>query len=155
MEMGDLDRIAEERVAKWLSEEPTAPDGVRPFDVIVRAAQNALNAHADGLRLALANVQRDFVEELQRRAHIEKALGEMDVRDALLIRNEFAPNLDEQQLTVELLQERHGLVFGDVSRNALDQRKKRSLKKGHDGLRRRRVALLDLLRESAAVGGGR
>jgi len=79
----------------------------------------------------------------------------MDVRDALLIRNELAPDLDEQRLTVEHLQERHFLVLGDVSRNALDQRFRRARGKLKTALRRRRVALLDLLRESAAVGGAR
>lgn len=155
LEMGDLDRIAEARVSEWLAEGPAVPDDVRPFHVIVSAAVQALSAHAEELRAGLANLQRDFLEAAQRRAAVEEVLSEMDVRDALLIRNEMAPGLDEQRLTVEHLQERHGLVLGDVSRNALDQRIKRARVKSRDALRRRRVALLDLLRESAAVGGAR
>ena len=155
LEMGDLDRIAEARVSEWLAEGPAVPDDVRPFHVIVPAAVQALSAHAEELRAGLANLQREFLEAAQRRAAVEEVLSEMDVRDALLIRNEMAPGLDEQRLTVEHLQERHGLVLGDVSRNALDQRIKRARVKSRDALRRRRVALLDLLRESAAVGGAR
>jgi hypothetical protein len=155
LEMGDLDRIAEARVSEWLAEGPAVPDDVRPFHVIVSAAVQALSSHAEELRAGLAHLQRDFLEAAQRRAAVEEVLSEMDVRDALLIRNEIAPGLDEQRLTVEHLQERHGFVLGNVSRNALDQRIKRARVKSRDALRRRPVALLDLLRESAAVGGAR
>lgn len=155
MELADLDRNAEHRVAEWLAEKPAAPDDVRPFHLIVSAAVHALYEHAEQLRAGLASLQQDFIIEARRRASIEEILSEMDAKDALLIRNELAPDLDEQRLTVEHLQERHMLVLGHVSRNALDQRVKRARIKGREGLRRRRVALLDLLRESAAVGGAR
>jgi hypothetical protein len=155
MDLVDLDRNAEQCVAGWLTEEPADPEGVRPFHLIVSAAMRALNEHAEQLRAGLANLQQDFVEEARRRAEIEEVLGEMDVKDALLIRNEMAPDLDEQRLTVDLLQDWHMLVLGDVSRNALDQRVQRARTKGRAGLRRRRVALLDILRESATVGGAR
>lgn len=155
VEMGDLDRIAEARISEWLAEGPEVPNDVRPFHVIVSAAIQALSAHAEELRAGLANLQRDFLLAAQRRAAIAEVLSEMDVRDALLIRNEVAPSLDEQRLTVAHLQDRHGLVLGHVSRNALDQRLKRARVKSRDALRRRRVALLDLLRESAAMGGAR
>lgn len=155
IEMGDLDRIAEDRVAEWLDDGAAVPNDVRPFHIIVSAAMQALSAHADELRAGLAHVQRDFLEAAQRRAAMEEVLSEMDVRDALLIRNEMAPGLDEQRLTVEHLQERHALVLGDVSRNALDQRIKRARVKSRKALRRRQVALVDLLREPAVVGGAR
>lgn len=155
MEMGDLDRIAEERITTWLAEMPAAPGDVRPFHVIAAAALRSLSAHAEQLRAGLSNLQRDFVEAAQRRARIEEVLSTMDVRDALLIRNEVAPDLGEQRLTVEHLKERHALALGNASRNALDQRIKRARGKSREALQRRRVALLDLIRESAAVGGAR
>jgi len=155
MEMGDLDRIAEDRITTWLAETPAAPSDVRSFHVIAAAALQSLSEHAEQLRAGLSNLQRDFVEAAQLRARIEEALSTMDVRDALLIRNEMAPELGEQRLTVEHLQERHALALGDVSRNALDQRIKRARGKSREALQRRRVALIDLIRESAAEGGAR
>jgi hypothetical protein len=156
LELGDLDRIAEARVSEWLADGLAVPDDVRPFHVIVSAAVQSLSAHAEELRAGLAHLQRDFLEAAQYRAAVEERLSEFDVRDALLIRNAMAPRLEEQRLTVEHLQERHLLVLGDVSRNALDQRYKRALRrKSRDALRRRGVALLDLLRESDAAGGAR
>jgi hypothetical protein len=155
LEMGDLDRLAEARVVQWLTQGPAVPEGIRPFRVIVSAALHALGARAEKLRAGLADLRRDFVEAAQRRAAIEEVLSEMDVRDALLIRNEMAPSMGEQRLTIEHLQERHGFVLGDVSRNALDQRFKRARVKSREKLRRRPVALLDLLRHSGAAGAGR
>jgi hypothetical protein len=153
VEMGDLDRIAEAHIARWMTEGPAVPDDVRPLHLLVAAAVRALSVHARQLTEGLAHLQRDFLDAAKRRAAVEELLSEMDVCDALLIRNEMAPYLEEQRLTVELLQERHDLVLGDVSRNALDQRVRRARKKSRDSLRRRRVALLDLLRVPAAVGG--
>lgn len=155
LELGDLDRIAEARISEWLAEAPAAPDDVRPFHVIVSAAVQALGTHAGELRAGLAHLQSEFLEAAQRRARVEEVLSEMDVKDALLIRNELAPDLDEQRLTVEHLQERHSLVLSGVSRNALDQRIKRARRKTRGDLRRRRAALLDLLRENATAGAAR
>src|SRR5207247_4543269 len=138
----DLDDIAEARISEWLADQPAAPDDVRPFHVIVAAAVEALTNRAEELRRELGLLHRDFVEAARRRAEVETVLGEMDVRDALLIRNEFAPHLNEQRLTVEHLRERHFLALGTVSRNALDQRIKRARAKSAEDLRRRRVALL-------------
>jgi len=151
LDMDELDKIAEDRVEHWLAEDLALHNDVRPFHVIVAAAVHALNDRADELRAGLALLQRDFFEAVQRRAAVERVLSEMDVRDALLIRNELAPALDEQRFTVEHLQERH-TVLGGVSRNALDQRMKRIRAKLKSAPPRRSVALLDLLRESAVRG---
>lgn len=144
--LNDLDRIAEATISTWLASSDPTPAETRPFTVIVAAAMSSLTKHAEDLRAGIGQIQRDFLEEAQRRATVEQILSEMDVRDALLIRNEIAPDFGEQRLTVELLQERHELVMGGVSRNALDQRITRARKKTREALRRRRVALLDLLR---------
>jgi hypothetical protein len=155
LEMSDLDRIAEGRVAEWLAEGPAVPHDVRPFHVLVSAALVSLSADAEELRVGIGRLRRDFIEAAQQRPALEEALSEMDIRDALLIRNELAPDLDEQRLTVEHLQERHFLVLGDMSRNTLDQRFRRARRKARASLRRRRVALLDLLRGSVVVGDAR
>lgn len=163
LELRDLDAIAEARVDEWFAEEPAAPEGTRPFHVIVAAAAHSLGEHAAAFRAALAGVQQEFVEGLEMRARVEELLSEMDVRDAILFRNQVAPALGEQRLSVELLQERHWHVLAELSRDALDQRAKRARDKARQMARdttgespkRRRIALLDLLRDAAGVGGAR
>lgn len=162
LELRDLDAIAEARVDEWFAEEPAAPEGTRPFHVIVSAAAQSLGEHAAAFRAALVGVQQELVEGLQMRAKVEELLTEMDVRDALLFRNQFAPAFGEQRLSVELLQERHWHVLAELSRDALDQRAKRARDKARqmaqdtgESPKRRRIALLDLLRDAAGVGGAR
>jgi hypothetical protein len=152
LDVGELSSIAEDRIASWMSEgDPTPPD-TRPFQILVAAAVHGLDQHVGELRAAIATLQADFVEAARKHAEIEAHLNEMDTTDALLIRNAIAPTLGEQQLTVDHLQRRHFLAMGEVSRNALDQRFRRARQRGVEGLRRRRVALLDLIRhESAAL----
>lgn len=137
---------------KWLATGAVVPHGVRPFNVIVKAAQIGLLEHKEMLRDSLRRAQQDFVNELNERAEIEELLGAMDVRDAILVRNEVASELDEQRLTIELLQERHAVAFGGVSSDALYQRVKRARKKPAARSKRRSVALLDLLRDIAPGG---
>ncbi|GAB4518708.1 MAG: hypothetical protein Tsb0020_37270 [Haliangiales bacterium] len=151
IEMIDLDRIAEETVAKWLSAQTAVPADTRPFHVIVAAALTGLTHESEALRDAVRTVHADIRAELLQRAEYEQAFAEMDIREGLLIRNAVAPALDEQKLTVEHLQQRHAMVLGDVSRNALDQRLGRAVKKGTAALKRRRVALFDLLRAAAGI----
>jgi hypothetical protein len=147
----DLDDLAEEHVDRWLAEAPAVPEGVRPFEVIVAAARIALREHACAVREHLAQVHRDLLEAAQRRAELESELNEMEVGDALLVRNELAPHLDEQQLGREHLRERHPVAFGDVGANALDKQARRLLDRAErDGhVRRRGGTLLDILRKAA------
>lgn len=151
MELADLDRIAEHRVDSWLSSGPAAPHGVRPFHLVAVAAIESLNSHADELRREMATLQREFVEQLRMRGRIEGLLGAMNAPDAILMRNELASSLDEQQVTVEMLQSKHPLLLGGVTRNALDQRARRARSKPEQ-LVRKRPALIDLLRERDAGG---
>ncbi len=146
LELQELDKIADEQVTEWLSQDPAAPEHTRPLLLIVVSALERLTIKSVDLRDALRGLQADVVAELKTRAAIEAALADMDVRDALLIRNYAAPYFGEQKLTIEHLQKRHFHVLGDVQRNTLDQRLRRALKKNGDALRRRRVALFDLLR---------
>jgi hypothetical protein len=146
----DLDDIAEATVDRWLSEAPAAPDGVRPFDVVVAAARLQLATHADGMLEHLLRIRREF-EVAQRRATWEERLLELDTPDALLVRNEAAPYLEEQKVGRDLLLDRHRPVFGDVSRSALDQQARRLEQRGRAGKKvgRRGESLLDLIRRGS------
>lgn len=150
--LGALSRIAEDRIQVWLAAEDPVPADTRPFHILVAAALHAFDEHVGELRSSLASLKNDFIEALRRQADIETFLNEMDATDALLFRNELAPELGEQKLTVDHLQRRHIIVMGSVSRNALDQRFRRARSRGVERLRRQRVALLDLIREAALEG---
>lgn len=149
LDVGELSRIAQGRIDGWMAEGDPTPAGTRPFPILVAAALHGLDQHIDELRAAIAALQNDFVEATRKHAEIEAHLSEMDTTDALLIRNAIAPVLGEQRLTVEHLQRRHFLAMGDVSRAALDQRFRRARQRGVEGLKRRRVALLDLIRDES------
>jgi hypothetical protein len=146
MELKNLDEIAEDIVDRWLSEGPAIPANTRPFHILVAAALERLAERSAEMRTFLWSMQKDFVEAQAIRGHIEATLAQMDAVDALLIRNHLAPAFDEQKLTVEHLQKRHVMALGGMSRDALDQRVHRARQKGAASLRRRRVALIDLLR---------
>jgi hypothetical protein len=147
LELKDLSEIAEEQVMQWLAEDPAVPEDTRPLHIMVAAALARLTERSTEMRTLLQSMKRDFAEPLALRARIEATLADMDVVDALVIRNAVAPALDEQSLTVEHLQKRHFLALGRLSRSALDQRLRRAKQKMAAKLRRRRVALLDLLRQ--------
>lgn len=149
LDVGELSRIAEDRVDRWLEAGDPTPADTRPFHILTAAAMQGLDEHVTELRAAFATLQAEFIDAVREHARIEAQLNEMDTTDALLIRNAIAPALGEQQLTVDHLQRRHVLAMGDVSRNALDQRFRRARKRGVEGLKRRRVALLDLIREES------
>ncbi|MEZ4226972.1 MAG: hypothetical protein R3B13_38885 [Polyangiaceae bacterium] len=150
LDVGELSRIAESRINGWMAEGDPTPADTRPFHMLVAAALHGLDEHVGELRATIATLQSDFIEAARRHAQIEAQLNEMDTTDALLIRNAIAPVLGEQQLTVDHLQRRHFLAMGDVSRNALDQRFRRARQRGAEGLKRRRVALLDLIRDESS-----
>lgn len=143
----ELNQIAESQVMHWLAEEPAVPEDTRPFSLIVTAAMVKLTDRSQELHSALMRVHSDVTEAISRRARLETALAEIDIVDALLIRNAVAPAFGEQRLSVERLMSQHSLLLGGSSREALDQRLHRAVKKGVAGLRRRRIALLDLLRK--------
>lgn len=153
LEIGQLDELAERTVQEWLSKRPAVPSGTRPFRIIVSAALQRMTELTAELHDELQSVQRDFLDAAQKRARIEEALAKMEPAEALLIRNtpEISAVLGEQSLTVERLQGRHFLTLGQVTRNALDQRLRRARQRGAADLKRRRVALLELLRDPNAV----
>ena len=128
------------------------PAPIRPLEVLVAAALLRVDWHMEKAVAALAGVSRILLEVEARRAWFEAQLQEMSAEDAVLIRNQVAPALGEQRLSIERLSVRHPLLFQDVPRNTLDkrlERRRRSLEQGDLApMRRRGVALIDLLREA-------
>lgn len=147
----DVARIAEDTVAIWLKPPVPSPDGIRSFEVMVAGAFVAMDEHAQELKQAMALVQKEYREEVERKARLDQLVGEFDAADAVLIKNALAPRLGEQQLSIELLQKRHPYVLGVGSRNALDQRISRTKKKlsqgGVPAVRRKAPALIDIIKE--------
>ncbi len=103
LEMSERNQIAEARISEWLAAAPEVPADVRLSHLIMSATMQTLSARPEKLRAGLVHLQRDFFEAIQRRAKIEEVLSEMGVRDALLIRNELSPELNEQRLRSEHL----------------------------------------------------
>jgi hypothetical protein len=147
---GDIDAIAEAQVNRWIADDAGDGDKVRPLNVLVAAGLVALERHIDDLKDVLARLSGDLNDAFRLRAALELKLREMDAADAVLIRNAFAPALDEQRLEVERLAAEHPLLLGARRRDALDQqvsRLRRRMVEG-DWPRRRGTALIDLLAES-------
>jgi hypothetical protein len=143
----DVDAIAEAEVDRWVA--ARISEDVRPLNVLVAAGLLALERHVDDLKDVLARLSGDMNDAFQLRAALELRLREMEAADAVLVRNAFAPALDEQRLEVERLAAEHPLLLGERRRDALDQqvsRLRRRMAAG-DWPRRRGPALIDLLAE--------
>ncbi len=153
----DLDRIAEAEVGRWIAiagsdDEGEDEDlvGVRPLEVLVAAALVHLDEHVSELKSMLARVEDDLVTAFRLRSELELKLRDMEAADAVLIRNAFAPAIQEQRLEVERLQAHHPLVLGERKRAAIDQqvsRLRRRIAAG-DWPTRRAPALIDLIEEA-------
>jgi hypothetical protein len=141
-----LSILAEQALNRWLDDDTC--DGA---DVLVRAIEAAATVkyqHVEEARLALAEV-RDTVREAEEtilRRNLQ--LGELDIADALLIRNHFATQLGEQPLSYSLLRERHPMAFEGKSDDAMAQRwhrlKQRAVAGGLAAERRKSPALIDI-----------
>jgi hypothetical protein len=150
----DVDRIAEGEVAHWIREAERIPGDVRPLEVLVAAALAHLEEHVAELGAVLARLDDDLATAFRLRAELELKLRDMEAADAVLIRNAFAPALDEQRVEVERLREHHRLVLGERSRDALDQQVSRlrgKMKRG-EWPHRRDAALIDLIADSEDQG---
>lgn len=95
--------------------------------------------------LTLAERNRDVFE-----ARVESYLREMNLVDAVLIRNRIAPTIGEQRLPLEVLQSEHPLALGTMTRAAMDQRVKRlvdHLDETNGLPERRGLAVIDLIED--------
>jgi hypothetical protein len=138
----EIDEIAEEEVARFLSSWPAeGVAGVRPFQVLLAGAMVELTRRTEVLQALLARTQEWLVASLAERAAVEQRLRELDPADAALVRNELAAYLGDERLTVEQLGREHPLLLGESRRDALDQRISRFRKKlragGLDAVRKR------------------
>jgi len=143
----DVDAIAEAEVDEYVARAAEIDAEVRPLNVLVAAGLLALEQHVGELKGVLARIEDDLATAFRLRAALELKLRDMDAADALLIRNAFAPALDEQRLEVERLQAEHPLLLGERRRDAIDQqvsRLRRRIAAG-DWPERRSPALIDLL----------
>ena len=143
----DLDAIAEAEVDFYIERAAEIDGEVRPLNVLVGAGLLALEQHVDELKDVLARIEDDLATAFRLRAALELKLREMDATDAILIRNAFAPALDEQRLEVERLKAEHPLLLGERRRDAIDQqvsRLKRRIAAG-DWPERKSPALIDLI----------
>jgi len=146
----DIDAIAEDEVDRFVAA-AAAGDAelrdVRPLNVLVAAGLLSLEERVDDLKGVLARIEDDLATAFKVRAKLELKLREMDATDAVLIRNAFAPALDEQRLEVERLKAEHPLLLGDRRRDAIDQqvsRLRRRIAAG-DWPERHAPALIDLI----------
>jgi len=145
----DVDAIAEAEVDEYVARAASVDAEVRPLNVLVAAGLLSLEQHVGELKGVLARIEDDLATAFRLRAALELKLRDMDAADALLIRNAFAPALDEQRLEVERLQTEHPLLLGERRRDAIDQqvsRLRRRIAAG-DWPERRAPALIDLLTE--------
>lgn len=145
----DVDAIAEAEVDEYVALAAQIDAEVRPLNVLVAAGLLSLEQHVGELKDVLARIEDDLATAFRLRAALELKLRDMDAADALLIRNAFAPALDEQRLEVERLQAEHPLLLGERRRDAIDQqvsRLRRRIAAG-DWPERRAPALIDLLKD--------
>ncbi|HKA86079.1 MAG TPA: hypothetical protein VKE22_00385 [Haliangiales bacterium] len=147
----DLDLIAEAEVARWIEHASAAPPGdERPLELLVAAGLTDLGRHLEDLKDVVRRVDEDLVSAFRLRAELELKLRQMDAADAVLIRNAFAPALDEQRREVDALRESHPMLLGERSRDAIDQQVSRLRRRiaGEDWPERRRKAIIDLIAEA-------
>jgi hypothetical protein len=147
----DVDAIAEDEVDRFIAQAAALGSAeVRPLNVLVSAGLISLEQHVGELKGVLARLEDDLATAFRVRAALELKLREMDAPDAVLIRNAFAPALDEQRLEVERLRAEHPLLLGDRKRDALDQQVSRLRRRIAAGEwpERRSPALIDLIADS-------
>jgi hypothetical protein len=147
----DVDLIAEAEVGRWIEHAAEAPPGdERPLELLVAAGLVDLERHVADLHDVVRRVDGDLASAFRVRAALELKLREMDAADAVLIRNAFAPAIDEQRREVDQLREEHPMLLGERSRDAIDQQVSRLKRRiaGEDWPERRRKAIIDLIAEA-------
>lgn len=148
----EVDAIAESETNVWMDDVFPWTTEVESLEAIAIAGLIRLERHLAKLRMAMRTVNEELRKTLARRARFEARLLELDVRDALLIRNACAEEFDVQRLSLDLVRERHPAVFGDVTRGAMDTRLSRLRNsKTAQIIRRKDICLIDLLRDAAQL----
>lgn len=147
----DMSERAEDSVNQWLATASVSSKGTRPFHVLVAGALLSLTRYVEEVRTALTGVRNDYRLQAIKHARFERLMDELDPTDAMLIRNDCAPDLGEPQFSVELLLKRRPHLSQGRTRNALDQRNRRIKKKikagDIAGAKRKQPAIISLLVE--------
>lgn len=138
----DLSRIAETCVESGLRENPD--DAVGALNFMVAEARCWLQKQADEVRVELRRVNDDLRDMAEARGYFEEALAEIETTTALLIRNTFAAELDQQKFEIPQLRHRHQLAMGHLTEDAL-RKKLRRLKKANSLPKARPLFLLDVM----------
>ncbi len=149
----DLDRIAEEELVICIAmAEENLPDGkTLSFNFVVAGALQKLHQFKEVLCQQFSVLQEMIRDRIELRAFLETHLREMDLKDALLVRNYVRRHhpeiLGEQHVSFEILQIRHPLAFGKSTQKAMRKASSR-LKKRTSIPTRKQPALFDFIRES-------
>ena len=152
-----IDAIAWAEVEAMLVEPELTHGDVRPLPVMVAAGNIALARDASERAEALRLVNEDQRETLRMRARLRAALRELRLPESVLLENALSGLLGEDRLELMELQQNHPVALDGLSRQAMDQRVSRGRRALTDGPEkwpsRRRPALFDLLRRTAAPEG--
>lgn len=150
----DVDAIAESETQVWMDNALPWTAEVESLEAIAVAGLVRLEFHLAELGEAVRTVGTELRQTLDRRARFEARLFELDARDAILIRNACADEFEVQPLSLDLVRERHPAAFSDMKRGAMYTRLSRL--RNDDSpqvVRRKDVALIDLLREAGQPSG--
>jgi hypothetical protein len=142
----NLDSIAEKEVAKVMEAAQAHGNELRPVNLALAQAVCVLDQNVETLKSAFARIDEDTAAARERRAQIEKLLQAMDTKDAILMRNVFHEDLEEQRVQLDRLLKLHPEVLGDLKRDAAYKRVERlkgRLEEG-DRLERTSPSLVDL-----------
>lgn len=152
--MADIDRIAGEELAWLLQHAADLGPEERPLHVLVAMGMERLTRDVQELLRELRAITNEVAHAQKIRAifeaKVEAYLRDMNLTDAVLVRNRVAPELGEQRLPLEILRAERPLALEGMSRAAMDQRVKRLV--GHLGdtrglPARRDTALIDLIED--------
>lgn len=131
-------------------------------------SDHALSADTMNRALALATAFHDMhvleacrsleivAPEISEAAALDAArtakLHNLDLRDALLLRNHTASEWREQKLSLNLLRQRHPIAFEGMTDNDMSKRwsrfQQQALTEGLSAVQRKRPALIDLAKEA-------
>jgi hypothetical protein len=146
--MAHVDRTADQEL-NWVLQhvDQLGPDD-RLLHVAIAQGMWSITSFVQELVDELRTVANDVAKTLRLRAVFEAYLKNLDLTDAVLIRNRFAPEIGEQRVPLEALRAERPLALSEMGRAAMDQRVKRlvdSIKAGREIPERQRPALIDII----------
>ena len=131
--------------------------GLRPLSLAFAQAICVLDQNVEVMKRQLARTDEDTALARSRKAQIEKLLMAMDAKDAVLMRNIFHEDLEEQYVTVARLKEMHPELLGGLSDDAIYKRVERLKTRlgSGDFLGRTKPSLVDLALEQLKKQGAK